>query len=619
MMQKIDISISSKFKYTVALFLTSICSMLTVKTMLGSSDYFITLILSLFSLAVQRSIIVNSNRRRIAKSITASPRSAALLLSLSVLFSIATLYSSHLNITGSLYSGTMAQNTLRPFSWFDILNFTGVLFISFLLLFGLVVQIQLHRSNISDKLINDKLINISSKSVLKTFIVIIVCWLPYLFAYWPGLIYGDTTSSFYQILNDVPLNNHHPVAFTVSLGFFINVANALGYSETIGVAAFTLMQMTVFAGAIAYSTCWLRTRCKLNKSVYYLIVFCVGGSAYLASYSISLWKDPIFSASLSLSTILLTDCVLTNGKTMTTTRMLQLSILLITTCLYRNNGIYVVCIGLVFIIMCLVRHREQTGSRLAAKVLLAPFIFSIACTLFITGPIYSKLGVEPTEPAETLGIPLNQMARVVALNGRMNSEDKEFMNEILPLEQYKDKYRPSCTDMLKWDPMFNSKPLNSSSFFKRWIHMFINNPKTYLDSWVYQTFGFWSPCNEEEVLHDGNFTGGMPINIQANSQYGKIKTRCLLPISDPMEVFPIKTRCFPAGILFWLILVVLILVIYFNCGSTALPIFMILGLYASLFAASPIWYWPRYIAAAQLAIPCYIVIIYFIYRGYNNN
>ena len=219
MMQKIGISISSQFKYTVALFLTSICSMLTVKTMLGSNDYFITLILSIFSLAVQRSIIVNSNRRRIAKSITASPRSVALLLSLSVLFSIATLYSSHLNITGSLYSGTMAQNTLRAFSWFDILNFTGVLFISFLLLFGLVVQIQLHRSNISDKLINDKLINISSKSVLITFIVIIVCWLPYLFAYWPGLIYGDTTSSFYQILNDVPLNNHHPVAFTVSLGF----------------------------------------------------------------------------------------------------------------------------------------------------------------------------------------------------------------------------------------------------------------------------------------------------------------------------------------------------------------------------------------------------------------
>lgn len=66
----------------------------------------------------------------------------------------------------------------------------------------------------------------------------------------------------------------------------------------------------------------------------------------------------------------------------------------------------------------------------------------------ITGPVYKALNVTPSEKAESIGILLNQMARVAALDGDMTESDKEYLNSILPYESYKTVYTPTCTDNL---------------------------------------------------------------------------------------------------------------------------------------------------------------------------
>ena len=72
------------------------------------------------------------------------------------------------------------------------------------------------------------------------------------------------------------------------------------------------------------------------------------------------------------------------------------------------------------------------------------------------GPVYTKLDLNG-EPVESLGIFLNQMASVVAYDGDMTEEDREYMNGLLPLENYKDTYRPCVVDLLKWDQNFSQK------------------------------------------------------------------------------------------------------------------------------------------------------------------
>lgn len=48
-----------------------------------------------------------------------------------------------------------------------------------------------------------------------------------------------------------------------------------------------------------------------------------------------------------------------------------------------------------------------------------------------------------------------------------------------------------------------------------------------------------------------------------------------------------------------------------SCGRArfALPLLPFLLLYGTLFIASPIWYWPRYIVAAQFGLPAVLVVV----------
>jgi len=90
---------------------------------------------------------------------------------------------------------------------------------------------------------------------------------------------------------------------------------------------------------------------------------------------------------------------------------------------------------------------------------------STACVLLaagiITGPVYTRLGLDG-EPVEGLGIFLNQMARVAAYDGDMSDADREYMDQLLPLEKYRDTYRPCVVDRLKWDGDFSQEYLNES-------------------------------------------------------------------------------------------------------------------------------------------------------------
>lgn len=108
---------------------------------------------------------------------------------------------------------------------------------------------------------------------------------------------------------------------------------------------------------------------------------------------------------------------------------------------FRNNGVYILLGTLVLLVISLIvrsrlRHVKGSGRVIGcmAAVLLA---FGI-----VTGPIYSFGGVVLSEASESVGIPLNQMARVVALDGDMSESDREYMNSIYPLEEYKSTYTP---------------------------------------------------------------------------------------------------------------------------------------------------------------------------------
>lgn len=145
------------------------------------------------------------------------------------------------------------------------------------------------------------------------------------------------------------------------------------------------------------------------------------------------------------------------------------------TALLRSNGILVVILlAAGSIALSLNRQRSCEKPAITAT--------SIAiAALLVTGPAFSALGVIPTAKAESIGIPLNQMARIAATDGAMSNDDARYLNEILPLDVYKTVYTPTCVDSLKWNQSFNEDAL-STGFWQHWLSLGIKNPTSYLEA-----------------------------------------------------------------------------------------------------------------------------------------
>lgn len=422
----------------------------------------------------------------------------------------------HIHIGENTYSGTIAENYIEPYSWFDAVAYICILYV-LMLISRTITQIV---SDYRSKYTSGTAVKVSSIP-LKPFLIvsaaIAALWLPYLLAYWPGLIFGDTLTSLDQVFGS-PLSNHHPVAFTLTMKLCIQAASIIGLSHTSGIALYTILQMTFMAICLGYLAVWFIERLGFRKQYVWLIVAIFGISPYIATYSIALWKDPVFSCSICIICVILADAVLAREVALSQFQKIALCLLSLLAMLFRNNGVYIVLALVLLLVAVSIVSLVRKQSFGYASILL-PLFISFAAYLVISGPVYSALHVIPTEKVESLGIPLNQMARVAALNGDMSDSDRAYMDSLLPLGQYKDKYSPTCTDKLKWDSEFNSEPL-SNNFWSHWISMMLRNPKVYLEAWEMQTCGYWTVNVPAAVQSASNIYGGVPRNIYPENNIG---------------------------------------------------------------------------------------------------
>ena len=100
----------------------------------------------------------------------------------------------------------------------------------------------------------------------------------------------------------------------------------------------------------------------------------------------------------------------------------------------RNNGIYIIIFTDVVLIFS---FRKLLKTKL--KMFLKAVVSMIVMIVIIQGPVYKSLGLT-TEFCESVGIPLQQLARTVVCGGEYSAEDGSFINEICSLDYIKEKY-----------------------------------------------------------------------------------------------------------------------------------------------------------------------------------
>lgn len=168
-------------------------------------------------------------------------------------------------------------------------------------------------------------------------VLMLAAWAPYLLAFWPGIVVRDSWSSIRIGTGMQPLNNHHPIAFSLLVGMCIRI----GGSFTAGTAVFSVLQALLLAFGLAICVVWLRYRAGPVPAILALAWLALDPS--VAMWSITMQKDTLFALVMTLMTVLLAEAGL-RGWTWLTRPWPLAGFLtgLVGLSFTRNNGTYIV-------------------------------------------------------------------------------------------------------------------------------------------------------------------------------------------------------------------------------------------------------------------------------------
>lgn len=425
--------------------------------------------------------------------------------------------------------------------------------------------------------------------ILIVALILLAAWLPYILALYPGVVLPDTLMSISQILGNTPLTNHHPVIFTLTLGAFFKL---FGTNPNHAVFAFALFQSAVLAGTLSYSVEWVRVRGARRWMWIAAILFYALVPAF-PIYAMNIQKDTLFSCWVLLSGILAfeVDRQVKDGK-LYLPQCIALAVFLVLAWFARNNG--------PFVTLGVVAWLGVTTFRMKSpKAFICSAVPALAVCLLVIGPVFSAIAA-PTEDAESVGIPLQQVAAAVVYEGDIDSDDMQYLGELLPLESYQN-YTPCLADTLKWDAAFNNELLTSSKpeFMQIWLRTGLKNAGTYIRAYVMETYGFWVPGAK-------NSYGFLDTRVQDND-YGIARTDLFQRItgSDLPGRFATSCTFFGSGTLLWALLLLAAMMIDSRKSRELLLEWPALLVVLTILIATPVAFSLRYVFVLAIGMPIY--------------
>lgn len=162
-------------------------------------------------------------------------------------------------------------------------------------------------------------------------IIPFIIFFTYFFAFFPGNMTSDSLDQWGQIQTN-QFNDWHPVAHT----FIIKITTFLWNSP----AGYSLFQLTLLATIIGYAT-YTADKFGVDKKIIIIVTLLFSVIPVNGVYSITMWKDIIFSGMVCLYSIFLSNIVLTESRWLNS----HLNKLLLLLCglgmvLFRHNGFY---------------------------------------------------------------------------------------------------------------------------------------------------------------------------------------------------------------------------------------------------------------------------------------
>lgn len=493
---------------------------------------------------------------------------------------------------GGVIYAPATGNIFTPFSWMDIPAFLVFLFCALVVLVALSLLCEhLHSGEASR-------FKMGYMQGTVLFVLLLICWSPYLLSWLPGGTYSDTNAVIMQALGNIPLSNRHTVLYVLLWRFGFWLAGLAGQGEFAGALVMLGVQAVSMAAFATYCVRWLAGH-GIGKRGCVLVAAFFALCPLVPHYVVAQWKDTIFSISLAYFALCFIDAAMLKGKPAILAARVCAGALLVA--FTRNNGVYIALLALAVLVLI---HRRRIKA--VAPCLIVPLAACMALTWAIQGPVYSILGWNVDSTVESLGVPLQQVARTLAFDGDMSVEAREYFNSILPGETWNEAYRPFIVDSIKWNGSFNTERLDHTrgEFLRCYLETGFRNPLRYLEAFLMSNSGFWDPAVgwAENVAYVN--TEISPANPPSYWQVDAIEALTGISLRDALEP---KVFVSPA-VFVWIMLASTSVLLVRRRYVLAAALAPAWGLWLTLLVATPLAYSLRYCFALVLLIPVFMAV-----------
>lgn len=438
---------------------------------------------------------------------------------------------------------------------------------------------------------------------LISFFCCLLGWLPYFLYEYPGIMTPDSINQLEQVLAMVPYSNHHPWAHTMVIKFFYSIGRIFTQDMNAALAFYTIFQM----GFMAFCAAWLIAtlqKLRVKNLLCILVLAFYSLVPYHGVFAVTIWKDILFSGAVLLfTTTLLRLLFFTDAAGRERLHTIFLYILSGSMmCLFRTNGWYAFLFSLPFLLYAF---------RSRIKVLLAAHLPILAIVLLMKLVIMNAYEVTQPDFAESICIPLQQVARVICEDKELTPAQWESVHRVIDTTYIKELYAPGFADNMKelvraGNPGYLAE--NKGEYLQLWVSLGLKYPAVYLQAHVDQTIGYWFPDVAYTVGDiDGiiaNETGVYSRPLIAGPLVVKTK-EILLKLGD---IIPLYGLLSSTGFMFWVLLCCLSIIVLRKKYS-CLPLFLPgLAVILTLFIATPVSSEFRYAYSLACTLPLYIII-----------
>lgn len=440
------------------------------------------------------------------------------------------------------------------------------------------------------------------------FLMILIFWLPYIIAKYPGAAMPETLAEMRQYYWG-ELNNYYPPFHTVVLSLLMELGNWI-HSYTFGFFLNLAVQLLLLLSAFSYGFLLMK-RWKTPYVFRYLALAVICVVQFFPMESTVVEKDIPYTSCVIFLVLKLYELV----RTIRDERNLSIWNVcgMILTCMgvacNRNEGFYLVLVSgigmVVYAFVILGKCNRKKCIRICAAVL-------VPAVLFIG---YQKIllpacQVEDNGPKEALSIPFQQTARYVRDYGyELTEEDEEIISRVLDYEDLAELYDPITSDPVKYT--YHAETTQDlAEYFGLWFRQLLRHPGNAVQATMNNAYGwFYQEGYAHNYMMDSQIEGH-------EIRWEIVQPECLSGFRLVMERvakllsrIPLVNWFENAGFVSWMTL--LLATVFFGSGRKKylLPMAPLLTALLVCVAAPTFNYQMRYIMPVMFCVPFYIPML----------